>query len=696
MRLLRSPYPCDLENMPAYILSLSEANGYDRPSWITGLLNERRDGDGNSLSSSDLYLRQSAFVPGIEAITGVPRSLLESITDYADKEVKSSRPVKYRIFSTWIDSQYLNFAHFKICSKCISETGIINRLWSIIPLTACPRHNVLLLDRCPACSKHLSWQRAKVVECQCGYDLRDATVSVCNKGDADLSAMICAFFAKNTGHCTDPNVRIKNPIFSLALTDMLSLLLFTARYLRDQAEEKKKFNISAYGNSELHSLLSRATDVYRHWPKNYFRFIDDLRNRHRETREATGFRKDFGKYHFYLYRDFNGSQYAFLRNAFEKYIASWSGGYLKPNSHLKSVLNKSEYVTARQAAEFLRIKHQRIPELVKQGLLKGNVQKMGSKTLCLVDARSVKEFKTTYSESLNLHQSARLLGTSTNNVIEMIKNKNLDALHGSATESGGKWKITRSSINLLIRRLSEKTTVRGSDRHSSKYLYGLQKAALHLRISSADLVKAVFDGDICPREKNAGKRLENFVFLRKELDDYKSKELQDCGTDTMTIEQVRYKLNARNLDVVYFLVRKGLLNAEKMKNGRARILRISQEEFERFSSAFVHAAEVARNLKTCSRHVVALLRQHGSLPISGPKVDGGPAYWVKKGDVTRFLYLNQKTFKQAYKSALMRSVPCITSGAKTKLLPSHARMNIPQNKTKNAMGKIDRKISGFH
>lgn len=654
MRLLITRHPHRDENMPAYVLGLAEANGYDRPSWITGLLDKYMTGQNGHLSRSDLYLKQVTLVPGIAKITGIPKDVLESAADRGGIVQKSNRPTQYCICGKWIGSQYLNFNNIKVCPKCINEDGAINRLWSIIPFTACPRHRILLLNKCPKCNMHFSWQRGKIAECQCGYDLRNSSVVTCNESGVELSEYIRVFFAAVTGQERNAADHSKNPIFNLTLAHMLSLLCFTARYFRDQAVEKKKFNISEYTNAEMHGLLCKATDVYRNWPKNYIHFLDNLRLLQRNSKEATGIRKDFGKYYFYLYKNFADRQYGFLQQAFENYVAaSWAGGYLRPNSHVNGAIKKTKFVTARKAAELLDIKHQRIPGLVSQGFLRGNVKKMGSRTLCLVDKDSIASLKTRYKECKNLTHTARYLGTGTNNVREMIRNKSLDALHGPSTGNSGKWKITQKAINELFCRMDEAIIAINQDSQLSSVIYPLPKAALHLRISVAELVQAVLDREIRPSVKKPGHKLSSYLFSPANLAEFKKDKLQPRD-GMLSVVDVCKRLGVSKLDAVYFLVRKGLIKAEKQKCGRATIIRIPMSEIERFRNAYVSASEVALKLKTCPRQVVTLLGQHGSQPISGSKIDGGPAYWVRRGDIVRYLYVDSKEFQQGYKNSLSR------------------------------------------
>ncbi len=123
LRLLRTPYPDQNENLPAYLLRLTDVNGYERSSWITGLIDKTRGDAEKRISGNNLYSVQTQLMPGIARITGIPMPLLEPLLDYPDKTGNGSG---YRINDVWLASSYLSRLRVRICPKCIQESGIIS------------------------------------------------------------------------------------------------------------------------------------------------------------------------------------------------------------------------------------------------------------------------------------------------------------------------------------------------------------------------------------------------------------------------------------------------------------------------------------------------------------------------------------------------------------------------------------------
>src|SRR5262249_28674963 len=76
----------------------------------------------------------------------------------------------------------------KVCPSCLEEESWCRKAWEILPLTACPRHGVVLIDRCKHCHRDLTWARRSVSVCICGYDWRRIR-SLVIEDDRELTAL---------------------------------------------------------------------------------------------------------------------------------------------------------------------------------------------------------------------------------------------------------------------------------------------------------------------------------------------------------------------------------------------------------------------------------------------------------------------------------------------------------------------------
>ncbi len=71
----------------------------------------------------------------------------------------------------------------KYCPLCLNEHPADRSFWEIDCVRACPRHCVLLNDRCD-CGRKRLWNLAQVHECQCGKPYRKCTAKPSPNGSA--------------------------------------------------------------------------------------------------------------------------------------------------------------------------------------------------------------------------------------------------------------------------------------------------------------------------------------------------------------------------------------------------------------------------------------------------------------------------------------------------------------------------------
>lgn len=66
---------------------------------------------------------------------------------------------------------HVRFSRPQVCVLCLEEYGMAMALWDISLVTCCPKHGVVLIDRCVKCKRMLSWRRPDLYTCHCRADL---------------------------------------------------------------------------------------------------------------------------------------------------------------------------------------------------------------------------------------------------------------------------------------------------------------------------------------------------------------------------------------------------------------------------------------------------------------------------------------------------------------------------------------------
>ncbi|MEG1564989.1 MAG: TniQ family protein, partial [Bacteroides sp.] len=63
-----------------------------------------------------------------------------------------------------------------ICPCCLDEELYLRQSWEHALITACSKHECLLIEQCTACGGWLSTEREYIELCPCGHDLRTSPI----------------------------------------------------------------------------------------------------------------------------------------------------------------------------------------------------------------------------------------------------------------------------------------------------------------------------------------------------------------------------------------------------------------------------------------------------------------------------------------------------------------------------------------
>lgn len=156
------------EALPAYLLRLAEANGYES---IAALLRAAGiDTRGlNTGYSSKLRTDAEALATLGRMAVGDPGHLNGHAATPLDGPALFLRECR-------VDSDAMLHERAQVCPQCLAEDGYIREELELAPVTVCSTHKVLLVDECPDCGHSLDWKRSSLIACgHCGADLRMAT-----------------------------------------------------------------------------------------------------------------------------------------------------------------------------------------------------------------------------------------------------------------------------------------------------------------------------------------------------------------------------------------------------------------------------------------------------------------------------------------------------------------------------------------
>lgn len=139
-----APHPC--EGVPEYVQRIAKANGFRSANEFAGLLGIRLNHIVKQREDRILAVIQGKADPDVLRMhTGN----LQFLRSYGGTALSSGR----------------------VCPHCLAESDILSSDWSLPLSISCPRHQTVLLDRCPRC--HASIRRSdSLYRCRCGQDFR--------------------------------------------------------------------------------------------------------------------------------------------------------------------------------------------------------------------------------------------------------------------------------------------------------------------------------------------------------------------------------------------------------------------------------------------------------------------------------------------------------------------------------------------
>jgi hypothetical protein len=305
VKLLITPKPEKDEGFISYLLRLTEANGYDTPSWIL------------SLSGIDYMELQWKFTfvfscsEGFKEFAKLTGNALSDLIGLLYLPAPSAKnttcDVDYSFYGAFLNRSIIRPHCPKVCVQCLAESGYCRRVWDCSLVTVCPIHECLLLDTCPKCKRRLKAIRNRMSVCICGCDWSELQLDLRREHEIAVSRRIyqlCDLLPLD-----QRSKERLNPLQSLALQEFVIVLTFIAGLEGEMSWATGRSSKSIkLRNEELHTYITKAHQVFENWPHNFHQFLDKkskggVRFNPRDGRLDTALKEEFGALFKRLYRD---------------------------------------------------------------------------------------------------------------------------------------------------------------------------------------------------------------------------------------------------------------------------------------------------------------------------------------------------------------------------------------------------------
>jgi hypothetical protein len=427
-------------------------------------------------------------------------------------------------------------------------------------------------------------------------------------------------------------------LYKVDLPSLLSaLFLITSQQEGRHADSFGKYIFPGRTSAEIHQRLLTAFSVFDNWPINFHGFLDHLSAVRKSVKPEMGLRRVFGALHERLYdRKYLPAAIGdILRKEFENYVVEhWDNGYACSPKWFK-VRGHGKYISRADAKTILKLDVPVLDNLISKGKLKGSIRSSGRRRIFLVEAASVETFRAERERYLPLKKASKLLGIKQLDIIRLVDNSLFNAARRPSIDNHDSWQFEKTTIDgflstVFTRIVETKPRIRKDLRSLNDVLVSLTITLSSKGWGVQHLVGDILEGAIIPRGEAANKSgLARLLFSKEEIKHYLKTKLTGKPDETFQLatEGRGLPFKPRTL---HFLARKKLIETKLKTYKGLRCRLITWEAILIFTSKYVAAGSVAREIGTRTEHLIQALKSHKIYPISGPSIDGGPQYFLRR------------------------------------------------------------------
>jgi hypothetical protein len=342
-----------------------------------------------------------------------------------------------------------------------------------------------------------------------------------------------------------------------------------------------------------------AADILTHWPERFYDFLKALQEARGRGRHSTGTTVCFGQLPIVAAR-LERLGYTAPADALRNYLLErFTAGQLSVRiavfrgKNLRELLVRRPWVAHTEAARLLGMRHAAIADLVRRGVLEGQVQPAGScgRLVGVVSRDSLQRLMDDLNDSLDCRQAAKRLGIFHKTTWQFAQAGLLER----AVRTAEGWRIPRRSLDDFLKWFRQQPAVTSV----GKEWLSFRQAVRHLGSSGMtvlQLLQDIREGIIQAGWDGRHQNLHGVVVHRKDLgkamDCARTAYLAQKGYSLSEIGRVLLPERPMTFRGIRRLVRAGLLSAKR----KGHHWLIKPEEVERFQREYCLSAEACRIL----------------------------------------------------------------------------------------------------
>jgi hypothetical protein len=359
------------------------------------------------------------------------------------------------------------------------------------------------------------------------------------------------------------------------------------------------------------TISSVAAEVLANWPEGFHAFL--ARQSNQKTAEAGRMPGVFGGFYRALYKGLQEPEFDWVRRAFEDFIAeNWTGAIGRRTRRLpQAVLARLAWLPASEAASLLGVSPRRLEHLIESGQVTAKRRtSVAGREFVMVRRQDVLSRQPDVQSNVTLAEAASLLGLKRQRLGRLLTQLCPAAI--KLTLQGTPWVIPREWLESWLSRIVSTPVIAEPPPEAVSLDFLLRYGPLD------DQAVAELLNDIAAeRIELIGRSQQHTgiagLLMRREIvDGYRR-----SGQSGFTAPEAAERLGIKQ-EVVYALIRAGLLAGEHSVDGRRKAAFISELAMAQFRTNYVLATEIARSLRTSPKAVARALSDDGVEPVAGP------------------------------------------------------------------------------
>ncbi len=418
------------ECLVGYLIRVSELNGFKHIGYLlrhAGLAKKNNRAPVHQILTGEFDLTRYFFALGL---TGRVSQTLK---------INGS-------FQRIIDTPYIFVKYPKVCPECLAETGYCKYYWVYLPVLACGKHKIMLVDVQPNTGERLSWHRKKL-------DSFDNHSRAIKHADTPVQPAILLFSKYIESLIFDSAISVSTPtiLHGLMFRESLTLINFLAHYRARLVGDE--FMPVSLENLSLAQHYQNVWNMLSDWPDSLYALLSQYIERPMSSRGIAGINKHYRDFYERLHRQQENKGIARIKADFDHYIEAYWPGLLESDRITRINLSSStrNIISKKEAAKLLGSRPERINKLVQMEKLspvvfKGKVYYLRDQIEALANTIATNWSMAEACEALQLkrYQFKQLLDAGVIPVLQRPDNLNRD------------WIIDKAQCRNLLKNLRRK------------------------------------------------------------------------------------------------------------------------------------------------------------------------------------------------------------------------------------------------